>query len=88
MSPDEFDALLRRRIEALTEWLQLQNRASLAEHKHLETGSPERLYWHLGYLVALTDLERARAGRSASQSYNADMRDASPAVARGARNYH
>lgn len=54
MSPVE--RLLRRRISKLRRWLAVNASACDEEQKHLETGTPERVYWHYGYMVALRDV--------------------------------
>ena len=59
----ELIKLLRERAAHVSEWLQKENPHCFSEQRHLDTGSPERLYWHLGYLSALNDInEMLRAG--------------------------
>ncbi len=43
------------RIEGLTRWL-CENAPECRQQTHLKTGSPERAYWHFGYLAALHDV--------------------------------
>jgi hypothetical protein len=49
---------LEKRATDLQEWLQKNAPASLAEQKHLDEGTQERVYWHYGYMVALRDVLR------------------------------
>ena len=56
--------MLERRIDALMEWLAKENGVSMGEQRHLDSGTPERLYWHYGYYMALRDiLEMLPRGR-------------------------
>ena len=59
----ELIKLLRERAAHVMEWLQKENPQCFAEQRHLDGGTAERLYWHLGYLSALNDIsELLRAG--------------------------
>ncbi len=37
-------------------WLANNAPEVMSEQKHLDEGSPERAYWHYGYMVALRDV--------------------------------
>ncbi len=52
------DALsaLKERHDALVEWLEREAADCVAEQRHLEEGTVERIYWHYGYLMALRDV--------------------------------
>jgi hypothetical protein len=52
---------LRERVAQLTEWLQKEGAQYLTEQKHLDPETPERTYWHLGYLAAVNDVLRQLA---------------------------
>ena len=49
---------LDRRIAEQTEWLR-ENAPYIAEQKHLDADTPERAYWHYGYVVAMRDIRKA-----------------------------
>lgn len=44
------------RADALREWLEREHPECSQEQRHLIDGSPERAYWHHGYLMALRDV--------------------------------
>lgn len=48
-------ARIEQRIRDLASWLKENGPEGGLEQKHLQEGSPERVYWHLGYMVALRD---------------------------------
>jgi hypothetical protein len=52
---------LRERVAQLTDWLQKEGAEYLTEQKHLDPETPERTYWHLGYLAAVNDVLRQLA---------------------------
>jgi len=52
----ELIKLLRERAAHVAEWLQKENPHSFNEQRHLDSGTPERVSWHLGYLAALNDV--------------------------------
>jgi hypothetical protein len=56
-------ASVGRRIDDLVEWLSEHAPRCDSEQAHLRAGSPERVYWHYGYLIALRDLQRLMAGQ-------------------------
>jgi hypothetical protein len=59
------DQAIEDRINSLTEWL-AENAPECAEQTHLDEGSPERAYWHHGYLIALRDLQALLRGQRSS----------------------
>jgi hypothetical protein len=56
--------LLRRRLsiremaDGLRDWLKENAPECCEEQRHLDAGTPERAYWHYGYLCALHDILR------------------------------
>lgn len=52
-------SLLKGRIEKLEGLLMQENPECFNHQRHLEEGSPERTYWHYGYLCALRDVLNA-----------------------------
>lgn len=51
-----------QRTKALRDWLEENGPQCFDEQKHLHEGTPERLYWHYGYMVALKDVLRYLTG--------------------------
>lgn len=47
---------IQRRVRDLALWVKENGPQCMVEQKHCEEGSPERLYWHYGYLVAMRDI--------------------------------
>ncbi|KKK62594.1 hypothetical protein LCGC14_3002770 [marine sediment metagenome] len=47
---------LKARAEALTEWIADNGDGCAEKQRHLDAGTPERVYWHYGYLMALRDV--------------------------------
>lgn len=47
---------LQSRILAHQEFLHEYDRSIIGGKKHLDQGTPERAYWHYGYMVALRDV--------------------------------
>lgn len=84
MATDEFSKIIRKRLDALADWLRQQDADLLAEHKHLDTGSSEQLYWHKGYYAALNDVERSRL----SVACNTDTAPRTRSAAPGEQSYH
>lgn len=56
MSDRDKIALLERRRDDIREWLEDEAPHATFDQKHLDTGSPERAYWHHGYQAALADI--------------------------------
>lgn len=46
---------LEKRRDDIAAWLAENCPYVVADQKHLDENSPERAYWHYGYLVALRD---------------------------------
>jgi hypothetical protein len=60
----ELAEVLERRIDALMDWLAKENSGAMGKQGQLDSGTPERLYWHYGYYMALRDiLEMLPRGR-------------------------
>jgi hypothetical protein len=57
------DQVLDDRIKDLTEWLSENYPECDGQQAHLDEGTPERAYWHFGYLTALCDLRDFLSGR-------------------------
>jgi hypothetical protein len=51
----DISKLIARR-DGQREWLKLHYPETFSEQKHLDEGTPERGYWHHGYMMALTDI--------------------------------
>lgn len=49
---------LEERSAAIKNWLRGEAPQCVAEQRHLEEGSQERVYWHYGYLAAIQDVMR------------------------------
>jgi len=56
------EELIRARTARLREWIRKFGQGCEKKQAHLEPGSPERIYWHYGYLSALQDVERLLNG--------------------------
>jgi len=84
VATDDLDFQIRKRIEELAVWLDQENATRLIEQKHLDAGTVERLYWHLGYFQALNDVEQRRS----LEAHNKDIEPTNREASRGARNYH
>lgn len=49
---------LTSRLDVVAAWLYEHAPYADADQKHLDAGSPEQAYWHLGYTAALCDTIR------------------------------
>jgi hypothetical protein len=49
---------LKDRLKGIEEWMAENAPYVVADQKHLDENSPERAYWHYGYMVALRDVLR------------------------------
>lgn len=58
--PVDADALdkMAERERKLTKWLKDTHGQQVKDARHLDEGTAERAYWHLGYLTALRDALR------------------------------
>lgn len=50
----KYESLVKRRDD-LREWLKEHGQNCHESQKHLDEGSAERVYWHYGYMMAMTD---------------------------------
>lgn len=57
--PDDLLSRLDKRVEGITEWLGDEAPYVMADQKHLTENTPERAYWHYGYMIAIQDVLRA-----------------------------
>lgn len=57
---------IQERAEQLRDWLKENGSGCVDEQLHLDDGSPERIYWHYGYLAALRDVLSLLAGEKQS----------------------
>lgn len=87
MSFHSIAAQLSARISALAAHLGGDNAPLIAEQRHLDTATPESLYWHHGYQTALTDVLRL-AALEIPGGHSKDRLASSPSAARDARSYH
>ena len=55
---EKYKEYLDDRIKGLKDWLIEQDPNCFKEQKHLDEGSPERIYWHYGELMTLIDLRK------------------------------
>jgi hypothetical protein len=49
-------AAFTRRAKGISEWLRRNAPECFEEQKHLDKGSQEKIYWHYGYMAALSDV--------------------------------
>ena len=56
---------LKIRRSALMAWLKREDPGCFSLQKHLRQGTPERVYWHYGYMMALRDMLRLLSRKSA-----------------------
>ena len=49
---------IKERLKDIEGWLADNAPYVVADQKHLDENSPERAYWHYGYMVALRDVLR------------------------------
>lgn len=70
---------LKQRAAAIELWLAEQGGGAVQAHRHLDAGTPEREYWHYGYMVALRDIIRLLSGQtqipSGPEGVTADIPD-------------
>lgn len=55
-------SIIAQRIGELEQWLEAEAPYASFDQYHLDTGTPERAYWHLGYQSALMDVLRCLNG--------------------------
>jgi len=63
----EYGELLTKRVTELTGWLKENAPECDIEQKHLDANTPERIYWHYGYLCALRDSVKLLSRKSCSE---------------------
>lgn len=49
-------SLIKDRRSGLADWLDENAPYSSVDQLHLDVGTPEQAYWHLGYMAALDDI--------------------------------
>lgn len=54
----ETEKKLRKRADDIAAWLSDEAPYTSADQRHLDEHTPERAYWHHGYLMALRDVLR------------------------------
>jgi hypothetical protein len=57
---------LQARLDSIADWLYEHAPYTEADQKHLDAGTPEQAYWHLGYMTALFDAIQLLDGHRAS----------------------
>jgi hypothetical protein len=57
---------IEQRIEELQAWLEENASECIEEQRHLDANTPERAYWHYGYMIALRDLRDLLTGKKRS----------------------
>jgi len=55
-------SVVEERAKNLKQWLQENGADCFHEQRHLDEGTPERIYWHYGYMVAIQDVLRFLMG--------------------------
>lgn len=70
MPSDVLRDKMRRRAEGIREWLSDEAPYTVMDQKNLDANTPEKAYWHLGYLSALVDIERLLAELSTPKHGN------------------
>lgn len=58
MTDYEKKLLLVSRRESIVQWLDENSPYAAADQLHLDAGSTEQAYWHLGYATAMSDVIR------------------------------
>lgn len=56
MMEDQTYSLIEERARELAHWLEHESPYVQFDQQHLDSGSPQQAYWHLGYLTALHDV--------------------------------
>lgn len=56
------DAEMSARMNQIRHWLDTSASQWSAGQRHLDEGTAERAYWHMGYLAALNDAHAVHAG--------------------------
>jgi hypothetical protein len=58
MTNTDAEAKIISRLEQLGLWLEEQAPYAQSDQRHLDGGSPEQVYWHMGYRCGLKDVLR------------------------------
>ncbi len=53
-----------KRADGQRDWLAENAPYATADQRHLDANTPERAYWHYGYMTALRDVVRMVRGQS------------------------
>jgi hypothetical protein len=53
-----FIDILKKRADLLEQWLDDNHPECREDQEHLDLNTPERAYWHYGYMAALNDVLR------------------------------
>jgi hypothetical protein len=62
MATELLSKVMQDRVDGQTHWLFESDPYCFDEQKHLNIGTPERIYWHYGYQCALVDMvDKVRA---------------------------
>jgi hypothetical protein len=72
MKPDDsiFDlGPLEKRAEGIRDWLAKNGRGCFEEQKHTRADTQEKIYWHYGYMAALTDVLRYLSNQATAQTF-------------------
>ena len=64
MSENCLIARIQATRDRIDGWLADNSPYTRCDQKHLQHGTPEQAYWHLGYQIALDDVLRASQSRS------------------------
>lgn len=75
MNIDAASEIIRRQHDRLKDALSDEAPFTFVDHKHLDANTPERAYWHYGYITALNDVLRLLAGENLTQT--SDSKDKS-----------
>ncbi len=73
--------IIETRIAQLADWLENEAPYAQFDQSHLDAGTPEQAYWHLGYRAALKDALKLLSDEIAG---NDDTSNRSPAGDPGA----
>jgi len=64
---------LETRAKGIREWLEENGRGCFEEQKHTRAGTEEKIYWHYGYMAALTDVLRFLSREITSQTVPSEL---------------
>jgi hypothetical protein len=72
MSKSATEIVIADRIAGLGAWIEDEAPYARFDQRHLDRGTPERAYWHLGYLAALQDALALVRGEKESSADSAN----------------